>query len=158
MATKNGHTYSSKVIESLGRECNNDLESFLKDFQNRRKAYMNAKERRVRLLTELEDDEREPMEWHELLSLLEERELAIQDLRDEIAVIERELMLLKREMRRTRRKLLESGGIPTHEYEKLVASKTEPTRSRIEPQDSDEMPSPWALIKPWLRSFLPNSA
>ncbi len=154
------HPRSIDVIRKLTAECEPGLESWVTSYSERRKAYDATRSRSWSAIAKLEDEERGEMGWRELVALLEAREAAVEDLRDEISLMDKELRLLKREVRRVRRKFAEDIGAPEE------TAIPEPTYSAGLPQapSLQELLSKltwggtWTWLKPWLRGFLPSSA
>ena len=152
------HPRSIDVIRRLSDECDTDLARFVDEYAERRRIHRQDSEARRSVIRRLEDEDRADMSWRELVALLDARETAAHELRDELRLMDKELMLLKREMRRTRRKLVEATGTEELEPEHLSAPGVPDMLSIWEyfRRVREGRSLPW--LKPWLRSFLPSSA
>ena len=153
------HPRSIDVIRRLSDECDQELERFVTDYTKRRREYLEESEARRKVVDDLEDDDRAELSWRELCTLLRAREAAAEQLCDELELMTKELTLLKREMRRVRRKLLDGTGREEPEYEPERPSSPElpnfmPSRDGARASSGRFMD----VLKPWLRSFLPGSA
>lgn len=154
------HPRSALVFKRISDQYDPELEEFIRKYTERRRAYQKACDQRRAVMERLDSDDRREMNLDELIKLMDSRETAIERFRDELATIDKELMLIKREMRRARRRLIEDGPEEEIEFE---------SRSAVS-ASLPEMPSvrdyvhrarnrgSWAWLKPWLRSFLPDSA
>lgn len=154
------HPLSTDVFRRIHAEYDQELETYINRYTERRKAYHKMCEQRRVLVGHFEDEDRADMNINQLLDILVSRETAVDDFRDELALLDKELMLIKREMRRVRRRLL--NGAPRQDWQPEI----EPDFQMSVPQ----MPSVqdyiqkartsegWSKLKPWLRSFLPDSA
>lgn len=156
------HPQSTEIIKRLSDECDSELEAFVHDYAKRRKAFGKASESRRAVVDYLEDEDRAGMGWRELSSLLRAREASVDELHDELELMTKEITLLKREMRRVRRKLTDATQYeePEYELERPPAHGLPDLMSvqgRIRTASAPERTSV-AWLKPWLRSFLPNSA
>ena len=163
---------SVNVLQRISRECDPELEHFVTTHVARRRAYLEASDTRRELVRTLELEERPNLDWRELCALLRSREAAAEELRTEMETMCREIMLLKREMRETRRKLLSgtrfeepeperpatredaqaAAGRATQRVQQSIRYSEKPTEPRL-PAGGGMMQS----LKPWLRGFLPNS-
>ncbi len=147
------HPRARQVIHQLTSNCNQELGDFIASYADRRRGYERARESRRKLIRYLDDEDRRELEPQELLSLLDERESTVEQLRDDLALLDKELVLIKREMRRARRKMLSDTSYVEYEEDAPEQpSRPEPDRERRTSAGT------WAWVKPWLRSFLPNSA
>ena len=151
------HPRSIDVIRKLSDECDSELEAFLNNYTDRRRAYMGPAAPAFGLAAEADPGEYSCVE---LLALLDARELAAEELRDELRLMDRELSLLKRELRRARRKLLDVAALdersPAPDPGQGREAPTARTKRDTPRRAADREPSGW--LKPWLKGFLPGAA
>lgn len=151
------HPHSVQVIKRVEEQCGSDLQAFVEEYAQRRKAYRDRAGKSA-LIDKLEDDHRGEFTLRQLLDLLEAREAAAQELHDELNTMNRELTLLKRELRGARRRLLESSAGVNDEVESYTAAGVPEMMSMQDVVRRARDRQSWAWLGPWLRGFLPNSA
>lgn len=153
------HPRSLEVIRTLSEDCDSDLDTFMQDYQERRTRMRKEAEGRRKLVKHLEGEDRDDLHWRELVSLISEREESLEELRDELVVMGKELMLLKREMRRARKRLLD-GQVDIEESLRDTSRTYRPAGSDAELTYSgrDGARRTWETVKPWLKGFLPSSS
>lgn len=152
------HPRSIDIIKKLSDECDFELETFINDYTERRKAYKAVSQTRKAPLRDPLTDDGE-MSCGELLALLQAREVAAEEMRLELQAMSRELVLLNRELRRARRKALEAtDGEEEYDFSYRAASNVPSAPSVQEYVDRARHFQMPAWLGPWLRGFLPNSA
>ena len=155
------HPRSIDVIRRLADDCDHDLEVFVSDFTARRRAQDAATQSALKAQEAPQATACEDMTWQELCTLLAVREATAERLRDDLQVMTRELGLLKRELRRVRRQMI-NDGFPVE----AVTSDSIPTVPPSEPRSASIQQSvarvrtsqSLAWVKPWLRGFIPGAA
>ncbi len=153
------HPRSIEVIKKLSDQCDSELETFISEYTERRRAYEASVEAR-RSRKRVREAPAEEAECRELLSLLEAREAQAEELRDELQLMTKELALLKRELRRVRRQLIDMGiEEEIVDEPALSAAPGVPSMPSIgEYVGRVRQSNTLGWLKPWLRGFLPTSA
>jgi hypothetical protein len=154
------HPRSIDVIKRLSDQCDAELEAFVNEYAERRRAYHAAVEAR-RAGRRERATRPEEIECRELIALLEVREARTDELRDELQVMTKELAMLKRELRRARRSMLEAGVVDASEPDYAVPTSAPGVPSMPSIQEYAGRVrdgGSFAWLKPWLRGFLPSSA
>ncbi len=155
------HPRSIDVIRRLADDCDHDLEAFVSDFTARRRAQDAAAQSARQAQEAPQATECEDLTWQELCTLLAAREAAAERMRDDLQAMTRELSLLKRELRRVRRQML-NDGFPVE----AVIGESIPSAPPSVPQTANiqqsvarvRMSQSLAWLKPWLRGFIPGAA
>lgn len=155
------HPRSIDVIRRLADDCDHDLEVFVSDFTARRRAQDAAAQSARQAQEAPQATACEDMSWQELCTLLAAREAAAERMRDDLQVMTRELSLLKRELRRVRRQMLNDGfpvesvigdSIPSAPPSVPQTVSIQQSVTRVRTSQS------LAWVKPWLRGFIPGAA
>lgn len=173
------HPRSINIIRALSAKGDSELGSWVAEYGERRRSYEQSSMSRRTLVEELEYEGRDELPCRELIALLDAREAAVERLRDELDTMNKELVLLKREVRRARRKLFDGTGLQEPEPERTPDVVSTPAAARRDayatqpgefdsglPQlmnlqeilDASRNGRAWEWLKPWLRGFLPSSA
>lgn len=173
------HPRSISVIRALSAKGDSELGSWVAEYGERRRSYEQSSTSRRALVEELEYEGRDELPCRELIALLDAREAAVERLRDELDMMNKELALLKREVRRARRKLFDGAGLEEPDPERMPTATSAPASARRNayetqpgefdsglPQmmslqemlDASRNGRAWECLKPWLRGFLPSSA
>ncbi len=156
------HPRTIDIIKKLSDECDFELETFINQYSERRRAYSASRQARQTQMPERLNEDRE-MSCGELLALLEAREVAAEEMRLELQAMNRELTLLSRELRRARRRALElseeddqpdfDSARPIHSTASVPSAPS--MQEYVDRARQFQLP---AWLGPWLRGFLPNSA
>ena len=154
------HPRSIDVIHRLSDECDTEIEAFIKQYIETRSLHRRTPKPASPLLRRLEDGDTSALRIDDLTRLVETREATAARKREDLQLVEHEINLLRRELRRAWREN-PYGVLPeTRQPQRVrtpaagaygIGGVQEYLRRARERQS-------WSWLRPWLRGFLPSSA